>query len=410
MGIQIRRTLFSRLSGIALLSVLAFASSATATSDSLLKRAQADLDRGDYFAVTRALKDEKDARAFLLVGRAHEYAEDGLQPQFYNLALAADPKNVEALCREARIELKSRRFREAIATAKQAATLAPKSPIALSTVGYCFAKMNVAGHGQPEIQAALKLDPKCEIAYIDSATIYLDSLEPQKAEETLTKLISIYPRTARLYLERARLYKAGGKRKLALDDLNKALAINPHFTKALFYRADIYQLNGDEKKAIEDLERSVHVEDLPDMKIQRLRLEAHCHEKLQDWKAAEEDLRELLADVDKMPHPPGVMMKELVDLASCYDRTKDYARGIAAVDRCLRFRPNSTEALYIRARLNEHAGSYATALKEYSRLISLDDTIPDWFRSRATVLHKMGKDALADRDLQKAAALESATR
>jgi tetratricopeptide (TPR) repeat protein len=164
----------------------------------------------------------------------------------------------------------------------------------------------------------------------------------------------------------------------------------------------------DDRRAEADLVRPLAAGNLEELHAKLLHIRVRCFQHLGEYKNAVDDLNVLLKNVDRMPTlEAGWIRVGLLDRAQDYLKLKDYKNALASVRTLQHFEPHSSEALALTGKIHLASGQYQNALDDYNRMIAVDDSIPAWYRDRAEIFKKLGKDDAARRDLDKAKQLES---
>jgi tetratricopeptide (TPR) repeat protein/tRNA A-37 threonylcarbamoyl transferase component Bud32 len=230
-------------------------------AESFAERLRATMDRA-----TECLKnDPKNARAFVLRGRALEYAKrpDEALKDFAQ-ARELDPDGAaggEGAYREAR--LVARQHRDIAAARAKYTVLGSQAG---STVWRFLANAAVQlladtpriDAALTELEAAKRLDPACPELYYLFALAYIsddNNVHPKEALDALQSCLDNDKKNARAYGMRARIYNGVRQDAKAEEDARKALLIDPDESAALVTRASMAASHGQFSEATRDLRR-----------------------------------------------------------------------------------------------------------------------------------------------------------
>jgi tetratricopeptide (TPR) repeat protein len=227
-----------------------------------LKRAQADVGKGDYDSaigeLTSVIKlDPKNPIWF--IQRAALYSQAG-QPEKaigdYTTIIQLDPKAVNAY-----------RYR-----------------------GSNYTLVGDYSRAVADLNSAIKLAPNDAGLYAQRANIYLRQKQYSQALQDANRAVELAPTNKTFLSARAEIYSSLGNPDSAIADLNRVLKLSPEDPNAYQQRAALYLSKGDEKDALADLDWLQRLTGGNGaLYYSRARLEMDLHE----WKHVHDDLLRL---------------------------------------------------------------------------------------------------------------------
>ncbi|MDI9409393.1 MAG: tetratricopeptide repeat protein [Candidatus Pacebacteria bacterium] len=359
--------------------------------------------------------EEKIAQGLAAYGRG-EMAEAG---QYFRSVLAAAPHHSDALNLYGAVCLAEGRFEEAIAVIQQAlghypAQLPPAGRVVL---------LNNLGNGYQ----SMGLFDRAETAYRQAI-----DLQPQTAElwNNLGNLLAKSSVPARI--------------AAAAEAYQNALRFQPHFPSAAANYAYFLLTQNRYQSAIAAF--AVAIEQNPNSAPEFRASLAKCHRYLGDVQTAKTILAtavaELIASHRRAPHvyrAYGLILQEtaqtrdhlteglqwilrgligtardihpldLLDLSLGQANLGDWTAARATVAEVLSQAPNSSEAIFMRARLSEMQYDYAAAIADYKMILSADESLHSArlnlgnclvAEARGAAGSKVGDDQLAEAKIQ----------
>ena len=195
-----------------------------------------------------------------------------------------------------------------------------------------------------DIATALRLDPKCQEAYIGKGLMQSDTDDFYGAVKTFTEYLKHFPGDALVLYYRASAYNETGNPQKALVDLNAAIKISPACSQAYHERATMYLSWKQYKKAMADITRAIKLEPCSVYYTGRVKITA-CR---------------------------------LAAGASRHDLLKMHRDLTAA----LQLDPKYAEAYYMRARINLYLEERQAELEDLDKLITLTPADADAYKQR----------------------------
>jgi len=248
--------------------------------------------------------------------------------------------------------------------------------------------------------------------YTDSATyvenlrlafnaLAYDSLD--EAEKRFEEALKMRPDSrANSVIEHnlGRIAWAKGQTGEAVKRFSAILKKNPDAYDVRTDRAKAYLELGNAEACIDDCDVLLALPALDSVRAERLFLRGAAEIDARRYPEACADLQEVLTD-----YPDRESAALLLIIA-----TQRAGRANEALDRAnllIDQNPESVEARVLHAELESEAGRLEAARVDYDEAIRLAPERPDLYAARAKILAQLGKDALASRDLQTAAALSN---
>lgn len=223
----------------------------------------------------------------------------------------------------------------------------------------CFGQdKDLTRKGLADLDKAIQLDPKLAVAHFNKGVWLFGEKKSKQAIVSLTKAIELVPSEYSYYSYRAIAYEETGQVDKAIEDLTAFIKLNPHEINGYRRRANAYVQKGDCKKALEDLNRAIAIAP-KDFKLKRNRGELLM--KLRRFKDA-------IADFDVIAKANSMDDEAFKSLGDAYFEI----------------------------------GNYQCSLQNYNEAISLRDDSQTNYMARSRVYQKLGKNAQAQLDIQKA--------
>jgi tetratricopeptide (TPR) repeat protein len=370
------------------------------------KMATQAFQHGDYSKVFAYLQFEEDVPSWLLQGRTMQAAEFQEACPYFQRVIFADPLNAEASVGQSWYALRRRNYRQANTQMKAVLARDPGNPEALALFGRSQFILGEVKEGLGALSRALEKNPKSFVVYGSVVATYCDQMDFEKAEQVLTKAITVCPHDPLPLLRRAQLYASIAKVDLAIADCTRSLAINPHFQLALFERATLLLRKGEYNKALVDANNALEEQNVSAFVDEGLRVRIKIEHKLGHTEAALADLNMYLRK-PKFTHMSNGTRESVFERARDFETLKKYPEALRDVQLVATSFPKSTDALVFAARLHSEMGKFSQALTELDKLMAVDKAVPEWHRQRASVLQKLGRTKEADSELAIAKELEA---
>lgn len=300
--------------------------------------------------------------------------------------------------------------REALYRVSRIIAKSPKDARARAIQALILQQMGSQREAQTAMKEAEKLGmtmPVWEAKY-NFAIGNLDQAETIRVADAYLKA---FPSDLQVRMFHGKAMRNAGKLSLAASDFKKVLQTSPNHLSALTALADAYRVDGKTRQSVEISERRLKLARTFQERQNTNRLIAETYEKVNNFAGAAA-ARERMIDgyVRRRECRDEWQMREI--LACCRDlvalkRWKDAQERLSLV--LVRF-PESGEALEKRAQCYANLGRLDEAIKDYNRLIEIHSDVAPWYRERASLLKRVGRTQDAQRDIQRAQALDASNR
>lgn len=325
----------------------------------LIARLHAEVQDGDEKLakenIDEAIKLLKDnppelSKAYILRGRMVDDMDAKLEN--FDLAVKADPKNVQALQGRAILYSEKGENDKAVADLTALLTADGNNQLALEAISSVLSKLQK----------------------------YDDALKH------IEKLITLGPMQAKGYLLRAGLYAMKEDEKKALDDLNKALELEPRNLLGLMMRSQVHAAMGNKDKARQDSELLLRlVPDLPEAILLRSRIAA-----------SEKKFGAAIADIKKLLHSDPKNEEYRLQMAMYLVADKRPRKAIEILDNVISDNEKNADALRSRGDALLSIGKHEEAVADYEKSLKYDPKDTGVLNNLAWVLATSTHDKLRD--------------
>ncbi|MBM3934451.1 MAG: tetratricopeptide repeat protein [SAR202 cluster bacterium] len=195
----------------------------------------------------KELSPAEQAQLVTHLNTARAYFTAGMDNQAlgeYEMALAIDPKSVDAIDGRGAVYLSLERFDEALV----------------------------------DFNKAIELDPEFDVAYLHRANLYIKQNRVEEGFADLTKAIELNPIDPFNHSYRGDYYLAARNYPAAVADYTKAIELAPESSQLYSVRATAYALMGQSAKSALDVTKAVS------LGADRARLEASIDKIVQDFR------------------------------------------------------------------------------------------------------------------------------
>lgn len=319
-----------------------------------------------YKAAVKANPACMDAR----LGEVEALSRSGNHPaalKAITAIIASNPRLAKAYVLRGREYEITKEPNKVVREANSAIELNPKmaEAYALRARGYymlvftCFGQdKDLTRKGLADLDKAIQLDPKLAIAHFNKGVWLFGEKKSKEAILSLTRAIELDPTDEIYYNYRAIAYEETGQVDKAIEDLSAFIKIKPTEINGFRRRANAYVQKGDCKKALDDLNHAIAIAPR-DFKLKRNRGELLM--KLKKFKEA-------IADFDVIAKANSMDDEAFKSLGDAYFEL----------------------------------GNYQCSLQNYNEAISLRNDSQTNYMARSRVYQKLGKNAQAQLDIQKA--------
>jgi len=244
--------------------------------------------------------------------------------------------------------------------------------------------------------SAIELDPKLASAYIVRALAYRGKKDYDRAVADYSKVISLRPNDAYSYGRRAFTYRLMGRSKLALPDINKAIELEPSEADYYHTRGLINGENGQSDRAITDYSKAIDL--YPDFYYAYLNRGTEY--------AAKEEYDRAIADYTSAIDRRGEKYSDPYSKrAHAYLAKSDIDLAIADFTKAIAIEPKKLDPYLDRGRIYSKRKMFDLALADFTKAIELDPKRDDLHNIRGNVYFKKGMFDLAIADYTRASEL-----
>jgi predicted O-linked N-acetylglucosamine transferase (SPINDLY family) len=250
----------------------------------------------------------------------------------------------------------------AIASHREAASLAPDDPAVLNNLGHALREAGDAAAAVEALREAIRLRPDYAIA-LNNLGLALQALEDAPGSlDAFRGAVRAKPDYARARHNLGNALRRAGERPAGVAELREALRLDPLYAEAWNSLGAALHEDGAHREADEALARALHIRPrYPKALLNR----AHLHADLERVDDALAGYRQALA------LEPGYA-KALLGIASLLQRQGRTPAALEAADAAVLRAPRSAEAHAQRAAVQRAAGRLADALASYEQALTLD--------------------------------------
>jgi tetratricopeptide (TPR) repeat protein len=213
-----------------------------------------------------------------------------------------------------------------------------------------------------DYNAAIRLDPKHALTYIERGSIWLDKEDYDKAFADYNQAIKLEPRLTLAYLKRAKAWDELRQFDKALADYDLAIQIDPNNSNALNSRAGIWWSKGDQDKAIADYGRAIQVDP---------QNATAYYNRGVTW-SDKKDFDKAIADHDQAIRLIPTFALAYHERATSWEAKGEVDKAIADYTLAARFNPYDASAYLHLGDLWRIRGEYDKALADYDQAIRLE--------------------------------------
>jgi tetratricopeptide (TPR) repeat protein/serine/threonine protein kinase len=309
-------------------------------------------DPGNYYALLRLAELELNTTG-----------DTNAALEIVSRAIAAYDGDAYAYTLRGSIYNRLGRWQEAANDLRRSVSLYDQDPFAQAELAYAEYRLDYdAPKATAALNAALEANSSLAQAYNYRGLIAFETGDSQAAIADFDAALNIDATLAETYYNRGRAYAALGQTDSAEADFEKALELDDTFIDAYYQLAEVALERGDAQGAKARLDDCVALD----------KGYGPCH---------------LLY---------GQILLDERDFAGAVERF-NLALGSA----------ETGIAYHLRGLANFELGNYDAAVADHTSAITLDDSVSEWYSSRARAQYYSGKEAAALDDLNRAEALDA---
>jgi tetratricopeptide (TPR) repeat protein len=231
----------------------------------------------------------------------------------------------------------------------------------------------LASAGKPEralsfLDVAIKRDPERGETYFPKAIILLNQKRLAEAEEAAKQGLEYTADSPVGYYYLGRISIEAGKAEQALASFDRAIAVSPAFEPAYLAQASFFESRQEKDKAIAVLQKYLQRVNPRNKDIRQHLIQLYV---------ATKDYAGGLAELEKMlEEDPGDLDAQL-RVALIHGEKKDYAKAIEQLNAVLKARPTELKIRDYLGFLYEEIKDYPKAMEAYQSNLQLDPTFPE---------------------------------
>ncbi len=282
----------------------------------------------------------------------------------------------------------------------------PKNARALAVQALLLALSNTDEEVSKEaMRTAIKLAPKDSDVNYYAYHFYQKSFDFEESKKALDRWTEACPKDGFVHMLRAELFRRARNRDEAIKECKIALSINPDFPWAHYVLICVYFDKQDYKQTIDAATRYFGNNELEhEYELMARRGEAYAHlnqddkaitdfttalKILQPDNSTDKFSRTLNQAPDKYKRN---YIQHWITRSSLYLKVGKTQRACDDLTQLLKIYPLNLGALQMRIRVYEKLGKNVLALKDLNLLIEKDSDIAEWYKIKARVLRKMGRE------------------
>ncbi|HEY9712475.1 MAG TPA: tetratricopeptide repeat protein [Chroococcales cyanobacterium] len=340
---------------------------------------------------------------------AHFYAGDGAARSLAAAAAKSAPRNAHISETEILYCTNNRgQASEHLDRARRLVKENPDDGRALAALAICCQFVG-GGDASALFDKAVSLSPADFDVNYFAAKYFWHTTQPAKASAAFDRLVKSHPDSAQAYRIRGEYRRDQFDLKNATADLQKVSELNPAIAPGA-HLAKSLRKSGNYEEAAREFTKIIEKEHNGNAYGRR----AECYKKLNRLQDALKDYDEALKyyspvhnervldtqALDKMPITRRLAYEKYwlyrIELKDELGKLKE---GIDEATQFLKVRPNSESALDLRQKLLYKTGDWRGALRDLSRLITINKFDEAYYLQRASVYEKLGNraEAAADR-------------
>ncbi|MCC7531049.1 MAG: tetratricopeptide repeat protein [Candidatus Melainabacteria bacterium] len=270
------------------------------------------------------------------------------------------------------------------------------------------------GQAEEFLARARKLDPESFDVAVASARIALVKMKGDDALAVASSYLKRHPKDIRALLLRGDVLETVGRLRDSIDEFTAVLNIMPAHSFALHRRAELYKKVMDFARASEDARRLLTLNINVSVRLLANRTLGQSLESKGDLKGALAACKNRLrlesrlknVDIKKINASlPGGVVRDMVECCRLEIALKKYESALSKLNPLLSAFSDNTQGRELHALALEGLSRWKEALEDWSKLIDRHPSYPKWYSNRARVYKKLGNDAAAKQDLDKASKL-----
>jgi tetratricopeptide (TPR) repeat protein len=226
----------------------------------------------------------------------------------------------------------------------------------------------LASAGKPDralrlLDQAIERDPLQSDAYFSKAIILVNQKRLTEAEQTAKQGLKVAPESPIGHYYLGRIFLESGKQEEALASFERAIAVNAAFEPAYLAQASLYETRQEREKAIAVLKRYLERVNPNNKEIRQHLIQLYVNTK--DYAGGLAELEKMLAE------EPGDLDAQL-RMALIYGEKREFPKAIELLQAVLKARPAELKVRDYLGYLYEETKEFPKAVEAYQFNIQLD--------------------------------------
>ena len=283
----------------------------------------------------------------------------------YRAALKADPASLEVKARMAGLYFSLGDLANAVQYAEEVGEGSGQDPQMLTQMAGILASAGKPDRALRLLDLAIERAPERGESYFPKAIILMNQKRLPEAEQTVKQGLKYAPDSPIGYYYLGRISIEAGNPEQALDSFNRAIAANPSFEPAYLAQASLYESRQEKDKAIAVLKKYLQQVNPRNKDIRQHLIQLYISTK--DYAGGLAELEKLLEE------DPGDLDAQL-RMALIHGERKEYSKAIEQLTSILKARPAELKVRDYLGYLYEETKDYPKAIEAYQLNIQLDPT------------------------------------
>lgn len=324
---------------------------------------------------------ESDATYHFMMGHQAELAQDlDTALKEYQAALKADPKSDEVKSRLAALHFALGDTTKAVQYAEEVGQGSGQDPQLLTQMAGILASA-----GKPEgalelLDKAIARDPERGESYFPKGLILLNQKQVAEAEQAVKKGLQYTSDSPIGYYYLGRISIEAGKLDQALSSFERAISVNQSFEPAYLAQASIHESRQEKDKAIAVLKKYLAQVNPRNREVRQHLIQLYI---------AAKDYAGGLAELEKMlEENPGDLDAQL-RMALIYGEQKEFSKAIIQLTDILKAKPAELKVRDYLGYLYEETKDFPKALETYRYNIHLDPRFADSHIHLGVLLYRL---------------------
>ena len=324
---------------------------------------------------------ESDATYHFMMGHQAELAQDlDSALKEYNKALKVDPKSREVKSRLAALYFALGDLTQAVQYADEVGEGTGQEPQMLTHMAGILASAGKPERALELLDKAIENDPERGESYFPKGLILLNQKRIAEAEQVVKKGLQYTSDSPIGYYYLGRISIDAGNSEQALANFDRAIAVNQAFEPAYIAQASVYESRQEKDKAIAVLKKYLHQVNPRNRDIRQHLIQLYIVTK--DYAGGLAELEKLLED------NPGDLDAQL-RMALIYGEKKEFTKAISQLTEILKAKPAELKVRDYLGYLYEETKDFPTAMETYRYNIHLDPKFADSHVHLGVLLYRL---------------------